>query len=711
MLRSQPWWLWVLVGLSALFLMVYCLYTFVTALSQGTNFSGYAADGPFQLYNPLRRLADGQVIGRDFQFFHGIGVPLLHYPLFKLLGSNIFASEMSRWLVSPLLFLACSFIFFRVLLRSWRKTIIATALLTIISIFCSNIVPPSNSLIIVRTTFPILTAAALLSQCDAFITVSHLKFYWKHLLAALCLALAFLCGTEQGVAAIIAYFFIRVFDLRHEPNKKRAIATISIEMGLAGVTIVVLVAIITQGHVIAPLRYALIDIPKDQSWYFGAAPNGFMTWGNLWPNFSATAMFDKYAAIVLSGALFYVASRLRVTSSAERRAYMFLWLYGFIVCGAMLGYFSPILQFVPILRVSTTIIVAILMTLLFSPELRKYAQKAAAHRPMRRTIIRIGVAFGLTSLCLLLVVYIQKYYFDTKRDYDVRGVIRAAPTARHSPDYALAAPGWKASLDAFAPYIKPGADVWSTYSSLYESNAHIFNPSRGGFDYIIHAQGSENRQAYLQQFKQEHPQYVITLKPAYFAYEEWLWSKAPQFYEELLSHYTLIKENAYHYLWRYNAKATMQTDDWRAIKATSRTTYVLPRNTSKDSMQLIELQVQYKARSLAGLTHYVLTPYDTGLQYPISLPTDESEWTFIVPLLNNHTSPTIIASVEGLVTFPALTIQSLSYKPLVTAPENLQPFENNYCTFPINTKTVACETPPPLPLEESTKPLAARVPD
>lgn len=709
MLRSQSWWLWVLAGLSVLFLMVYGLYSVVTALSQGTNFLGYAADGPFQLYNQLRRLAAGQVIGRDFQFFHGIGVPLLHYPLFRLLGSNIFASEVSRWLVSPLLFLVSSFILFRVLLRSWRKTIIATALLTIISISCSNIIPPSNSLIIVRTTFPILAAAALLWQNETFIKVRHLTFYRKHLLAVLCLALAFICGTEQGAAAIIAYLLIRLFDLRHEPHRKRAIATIGIEMGLIGVTIIVLVAIITHGHVVATLRYALIDIPKDQSWYFSSAPNGFMTWGNLWPNFSARAMFDKYAAIVLSGVLFYVASRLKVTSSTERRAYSFLWLYGFIVCGTMLAYFAPILQFIPVLRVSTIIIVSTLMTLLFNPWLA-YAQKAAG-QPIHRTITRTIEALGVISLCFLLVVYTQKFYVDTRRDYHPRSLVRAALVARHSPDYVVAGPGWRDSLDAFAPYVKPGAVVWSTYSSLYESNAHIFNPSQGGFDYIIHALGSENRQAYVRQFKQEHPEYVITLKPVYYAYEEWLWSKAPQFYDELLSHYTLIRENDHHYLWRYNAKASAQTDDWRAIRATNRTTYVLPRNTSKASMQLIELRVQYKARSLAGLTHTVLTPYNTGLQYPISLPTDESEWTFIVPLLNNQTSPTIIASVEGLVTLPALSIHSISYKPLVTAPENLRLFENNYCTFPINRNTVVCETPPPLPPEESTKPLSVRMPD
>src|SRR5437868_1717422 len=45
-------------------------------------FDGYFANGSFQLFDPLRRIAAGQVPGRDFMVFHGIGALLVHYPLF-----------------------------------------------------------------------------------------------------------------------------------------------------------------------------------------------------------------------------------------------------------------------------------------------------------------------------------------------------------------------------------------------------------------------------------------------------------------------------------------------------------------------------------------------------------------------------------------------------------------------------------------------------
>src|SRR4051812_32605234 len=48
-------------------------------------FNGGITDGPFQLYNWLRHIDAGQIPGRDFHSFHGIGVPYLHYPVYRLL--------------------------------------------------------------------------------------------------------------------------------------------------------------------------------------------------------------------------------------------------------------------------------------------------------------------------------------------------------------------------------------------------------------------------------------------------------------------------------------------------------------------------------------------------------------------------------------------------------------------------------------------------
>ena len=68
----------------------------------GLGFDGDFSDGPFQLFNALRRIADGQIYGRDFQAFTGIGTNWAHLPVFFLAGADFRASEISRFLTSGL---------------------------------------------------------------------------------------------------------------------------------------------------------------------------------------------------------------------------------------------------------------------------------------------------------------------------------------------------------------------------------------------------------------------------------------------------------------------------------------------------------------------------------------------------------------------------------------------------------------------------------
>src|SRR5215813_14278893 len=88
------------------------LLTLVVLLVVGTHlfrswyavspFKGFFADGPFQLYNALRRIDAGQLPGHDFPAFHGLGIPLAHYPFYRLLGGDLIGSELTRQLLSRL---------------------------------------------------------------------------------------------------------------------------------------------------------------------------------------------------------------------------------------------------------------------------------------------------------------------------------------------------------------------------------------------------------------------------------------------------------------------------------------------------------------------------------------------------------------------------------------------------------------------------------
>src|SRR5689334_5217015 len=87
------------------------------------HFDSFAMDGPFQLFNALRRISVGQHIGDTFQFFHGPGIPYLFFTGFALGGKTFVAAEVSRQLISVGLFLASTLVMSRAIAGDWRKAL------------------------------------------------------------------------------------------------------------------------------------------------------------------------------------------------------------------------------------------------------------------------------------------------------------------------------------------------------------------------------------------------------------------------------------------------------------------------------------------------------------------------------------------------------------------------------------------------------------
>src|SRR5215218_4199535 len=107
-------------------LVVFLVPALAYAIEASLHFSGSGIDGPFQLYNALRRIRAGFQPGVDFQFFHGVGVPYLHYWLFRLLGGQFVDSELARQLVSVFVFPASSLAFYRAFTGSWVRALCLT---------------------------------------------------------------------------------------------------------------------------------------------------------------------------------------------------------------------------------------------------------------------------------------------------------------------------------------------------------------------------------------------------------------------------------------------------------------------------------------------------------------------------------------------------------------------------------------------------------
>src|SRR5262249_14275389 len=84
----------------AILFLAFAAAPMVVAFENAMHFSGSAIDGPFQLYNALRRIQVGFRPGVDFQFFHGLGTAYLHYLPYRLFGGGLAGSQLARELIA-----------------------------------------------------------------------------------------------------------------------------------------------------------------------------------------------------------------------------------------------------------------------------------------------------------------------------------------------------------------------------------------------------------------------------------------------------------------------------------------------------------------------------------------------------------------------------------------------------------------------------------
>jgi hypothetical protein len=695
---SQDKWFLALTGSSALFLVTYGLFMLFKSLDAAAFFQGYAADGPFQLYNPLRRLDAGQLVGRDFQFFHGSGVPLLFYLPFKLLGSNIFASELSRWLVSVGLFLLSSFVFFWAALQSKAKAVIATALMTSITLLvASTIIEPSNSLLGVRGSLPIFVAAVLAWRTTRRLDYKGISVSYKTVLVIPLLAASLLCGTEQGLAALLAYFALRAFEIirdRRLASVKRA----AIE-GIGVIACVLLfTTIVSGGHPFKPLTYALKTAPAEQFWYYGTPPSEYLSLHNIGSALNNLSMLSIYVVIVTVFLLIFFSRKLRLLTDETTRAYSFLALAGFASCVSMLGYFHPSQGF-PLVRSFTLIAISSFLIIIFSG---KFVKSIPKTRYKKYYPLLPKALFAVTIIGLLVATGI---YAQRLKEMKVVTTLKASQLVFHKNDYqavALTKSGWQLALDAFPELKETKKPVWSAYASLYESSTDRIQPDKNGFDYIIHALGDENTKQYHDQFIHDRTPFALTLKQTYFPYEEWLWSRHSPFYVQLFTNYEVTRQNSSHYLWKYVGGAE-KPKAWTPIKLKRPDVVNLP--TTREDLTVYEVTVTYDARTsipskrINALPRYFLNPADTGLIYSISLPPQKNTWTFIVPVFKENKKPTLNAVADGLIPGAKLTLKNASYRPITVKPENLTVFYNNHCNqkmigAAMNDEIKSCKTQP-----------------
>jgi hypothetical protein len=503
------------------------------------SFSGYPANGAFQLFNPLRRILAGQVAGADFQFFHGIGVPFFHFPLFVALGADFKASEEARYLLAPLCFVLSTFFFFRVQADRWLNAILLATLSWIaLDLNClekeEGLFSPGNSLLSVRSFMPVVIAA-----CIALRPKFRSQTLYFMLIGAL-VAVSLLLGTEAGMGIAVAMIVghLMIFG---PPKTAHQWLNVSTVVGSAAFTLTAFLLLFTHGSIhsiLSILHFNFVDVPRDQFWYFGVPPNRFLAHGTDFLN-----ELQLILQVTLGAGLAAICFALirKEIKSDTGHAHKLLGAFILLLAGSLslvsyLGMTNP-----HYLEAHYRALAFAILTLGYR-YLRTADRESVYFKPsLKAAFFLSALLCGVVAIAEPIALNALPKGFEDHKAYSHYGRFGLSSSWTQ---YVLV---MHSGLQGKTCRDSGKNLLWSTYSSFFEDGLGCFHPDT---DYIIHALGPEGRARYLASFIQSKTEYVQTMRRDFFPYEDWLMFTTWDFYEEVLKNYHVISQTPHSLLWK-----------------------------------------------------------------------------------------------------------------------------------------------------------------
>jgi hypothetical protein len=540
-------------------------------------------NGTFQLYNPQRRLLDGQVIGRDFQVYLGIGPNLLIQAGMRLTGSTLADALVVGHFLAAAVFVGSLLVLGRACGLSWFWTALcAGALLALGTLpppirwlapgvkewtpLIDLLARPGNSLLSLRSAVPFIAAGLLLADSRAR-GGSPGSTRRRVLEVGAVAGLALLWSNDYGLPTCVSLCGIwGLLDPLNGGFRRRLAVLVAVSLtalAAAGAAL----TIFTAGHPLEWFRYHYLGMAEDQFWYFLGVKLCQIQ----------QVPFDRWIGAALAcGAILSARLSLRafgkkgdcppnsrgqspffpnaVSKSGLREVLLLFLLSSSLLAGYLTSFGEPNAMYFYSLRRVLVFVLPYTAWVVLSAGLSTIAHRIGVPGALLlgRHAVAVAALAGGGWLLLRFAGYTRKAACAPPPETAGIAVPELGGTLSRKYDTVVAiGREWRE---------RPGGPprVFATYASGLEAIAGVFQPT--GHDYIIHALGRREGRRYLETFLAQPPDFAVTLRDRYpqscsywGTWEGWIRRVNWDWYVLLLERYRPAERTLYATIWEKRA--------------------------------------------------------------------------------------------------------------------------------------------------------------
>lgn len=499
-------------------------------------------NGTFQDYNPIRRFLDGQVPSRDFSDYLGLGHLYLGTAATVLFGKTFTASKTAFVFLAFFSLSLFSLCLGMAVLKSRKRGLMLTGILLSLLLigpeFLDHLslsgevrdafqyaLKNGNSARMVRGfILPLFCLVLITVLMETGRTLQGKRRYLLLFLYAFCSGFALPWSNDYGISLFLcAWIMFTVFVFARTWSVGKTLLLSLCDLIGSLLSAALLVEIFTLGNLPAWL-HTTFGIGGFQRWYPNTEKHFYV--------FSIDLTWTSALQLLLCCVYVFMLFRERGSNEAVLR-------YG-IPCLANLTGFCGLNEYYMISGDFAREVPLIILGLtLFYESFRFVCSLFSSHDAM------IGRALSVVSILCMFSWLIPAVYDE----FIYQKMTKKEGT--YIPQLGGNVTTLGKSLTDTAAWLG-GEKIFSTYASAMELVTGQFHPS--GTDYIIHVMGDENRENYLQMFKNGDFRYAVTIQQTYSPWEYYIQRSNWFFYRELYRNWHPVFSNQYQVYWERNGE-------------------------------------------------------------------------------------------------------------------------------------------------------------